>query len=154
MFSISACLCVTCVTVEPPRQNDVQPPAPSSSSSQAPPAPGSSRYRERRSRRAHRGGGTRDDRYRSGQRQHEKPSTVRVETSVRNTSDALIAEEALFNTSSDAPFSFLGQLAPKFTQRTDSKGPIKELCVCVCGLKKITVKAWSRASPSMRTPAL
>lgn len=69
VFSISACLCVTCVTVEPPRQNDVQPPTPSSSSSQAPPAPSSSRYRERRSRRAHRSGGTRDDRYRSGQRQ-------------------------------------------------------------------------------------
>lgn len=52
--------------VEPPRQNDVQPPAPSSSSSHAPPPSSSSRYRERRSRRTHRGGGTRDDRYRSG----------------------------------------------------------------------------------------
>uniref|UniRef100_A0A7N6AQT1 DMAP1-binding domain-containing protein n=1 Tax=Anabas testudineus TaxID=64144 RepID=A0A7N6AQT1_ANATE len=38
--------------------------APSSSSSHAPP-PSSSKYRERRSRRTHRGGGTRDDRYRS-----------------------------------------------------------------------------------------
>ncbi|XP_037535806.1 disco-interacting protein 2 homolog B-A [Nematolebias whitei] len=47
-----------------PPQNDVQPPAPSSSS-QAPPPASSSRYRERRSRRTHRGGGTRDDRYRS-----------------------------------------------------------------------------------------
>uniref|UniRef100_A0A3Q3GNC7 Disco-interacting protein 2 homolog B-A-like n=1 Tax=Kryptolebias marmoratus TaxID=37003 RepID=A0A3Q3GNC7_KRYMA len=37
----------------------------SSSSSQAPPPASSSRYRERRSRRTHRGGGTRDDRYRS-----------------------------------------------------------------------------------------
>uniref|UniRef100_A0A4W6EIC5 Disco interacting B n=1 Tax=Lates calcarifer TaxID=8187 RepID=A0A4W6EIC5_LATCA len=52
--------------VEPPPQNDVQPPAPSSSSSShAPPPSSSSRYRERRSRRTHRGGGTRDDRYRS-----------------------------------------------------------------------------------------
>uniref|UniRef100_A0A4W6EHX1 Disco interacting B n=1 Tax=Lates calcarifer TaxID=8187 RepID=A0A4W6EHX1_LATCA len=41
-------------------------PAPSSSSSShAPPPSSSSRYRERRSRRTHRGGGTRDDRYRS-----------------------------------------------------------------------------------------
>ncbi|TNN81382.1 Disco-interacting protein 2 B-A [Liparis tanakae] len=53
--------------VEPPRQNDRQPPAPSSSSSQGPPSSGSSRYRERRSRKTHRSGGTRDDRYRSGQ---------------------------------------------------------------------------------------
>uniref|UniRef100_A0A665WPT9 Disco-interacting protein 2 homolog B-A-like n=1 Tax=Echeneis naucrates TaxID=173247 RepID=A0A665WPT9_ECHNA len=51
--------------VEPPPQNDVQPPAPSSSSNHAPPPSSSSRYRERRSRRTHRGGGTRDDRYRS-----------------------------------------------------------------------------------------
>uniref|UniRef100_A0A8D0ALU3 Disco-interacting protein 2 homolog Bb n=1 Tax=Sander lucioperca TaxID=283035 RepID=A0A8D0ALU3_SANLU len=51
--------------VEPPRQNDVQPPAPSSSSSHGPPPSSSSRYRERRSRRTHRSGGTRDDRYRS-----------------------------------------------------------------------------------------
>ncbi|TKS71574.1 Disco-interacting protein 2 -like protein B-A [Collichthys lucidus] len=51
--------------VAPPRQNDVQPPAPSSSSSHPAPPSSSSRYRERRSRRTHRGGGTRDDRYRS-----------------------------------------------------------------------------------------
>lgn len=51
--------------VEPPPQNDVQPPMPSSSSSHAPPPSSSSRYRERRSRRTHRSGGTRDDRYRS-----------------------------------------------------------------------------------------
>ncbi|TMS19798.1 Disco-interacting protein 2-like protein B-A [Larimichthys crocea] len=51
--------------VAPPRQNDVQPPAPSSSSSHPPPPSSSSRYRERRSRRTHRSGGTRDDRYRS-----------------------------------------------------------------------------------------
>uniref|UniRef100_A0A671XUE5 Disco-interacting protein 2 homolog B-A-like n=1 Tax=Sparus aurata TaxID=8175 RepID=A0A671XUE5_SPAAU len=51
--------------VEPPRQNDVLPPAPSASSSQAAPPSSSSRYRERRSRRTHRSGGTRDDRYRS-----------------------------------------------------------------------------------------
>ena len=95
--SVILCLCVPCVTVEPPRQNDVQPPAPSSSPSQAPPAPSSSRYRERRSRRAHRGGGTRDDRYRSGQR----PPL----------SDALIADQPLFHTSSDAPFTFLGHSA-------------------------------------------
>uniref|UniRef100_A0A8D3DLP0 Disco-interacting protein 2 homolog Bb n=1 Tax=Scophthalmus maximus TaxID=52904 RepID=A0A8D3DLP0_SCOMX len=44
--------------------NDVLPPPTSSSSSHGPP-PSSSRYRERRSRRTHRGGGTRDDRYRS-----------------------------------------------------------------------------------------
>uniref|UniRef100_A0A7N6AID4 DMAP1-binding domain-containing protein n=1 Tax=Anabas testudineus TaxID=64144 RepID=A0A7N6AID4_ANATE len=50
--------------VEPPPRNDVKPLAPSSSSSHAPP-PSSSKYRERRSRRTHRGGGTRDDRYRS-----------------------------------------------------------------------------------------
>uniref|UniRef100_A0A8C6VW38 Disco interacting B n=1 Tax=Nothobranchius furzeri TaxID=105023 RepID=A0A8C6VW38_NOTFU len=42
----------------------IQAPAPSSSS-QAPPPSSSSRYRERRSRRTHRRGGTRDDRYRS-----------------------------------------------------------------------------------------
>uniref|UniRef100_A0A669EQG0 Disco-interacting protein 2 homolog Bb n=1 Tax=Oreochromis niloticus TaxID=8128 RepID=A0A669EQG0_ORENI len=47
----------------PPPQN-VQPPAPSSSS-HAPPPSSSSRYRERRARRTHRSGGTRDDRYRS-----------------------------------------------------------------------------------------
>uniref|UniRef100_A0A669CME1 Disco-interacting protein 2 homolog Bb n=1 Tax=Oreochromis niloticus TaxID=8128 RepID=A0A669CME1_ORENI len=40
------------------------PPAPSSSS-HAPPPSSSSRYRERRARRTHRSGGTRDDRYRS-----------------------------------------------------------------------------------------
>uniref|UniRef100_A0AAX7TGH2 DMAP1-binding domain-containing protein n=1 Tax=Astatotilapia calliptera TaxID=8154 RepID=A0AAX7TGH2_ASTCA len=40
------------------------PPAPSSSS-HAPPPSSSSRYRERRTRRTHRSGGTRDDRYRS-----------------------------------------------------------------------------------------
>uniref|UniRef100_A0A671Y128 Disco-interacting protein 2 homolog B-A-like n=1 Tax=Sparus aurata TaxID=8175 RepID=A0A671Y128_SPAAU len=45
--------------------NDVLPPAPSASSSQAAPPSSSSRYRERRSRRTHRSGGTRDDRYRS-----------------------------------------------------------------------------------------
>ncbi|KAF0035023.1 hypothetical protein F2P81_012781 [Scophthalmus maximus] len=50
--------------VEPPPKNDVLPPPTSSSSSHGPP-PSSSRYRERRSRRTHRGGGTRDDRYRS-----------------------------------------------------------------------------------------
>uniref|UniRef100_A0A8C4IW07 Disco-interacting protein 2 homolog Bb n=1 Tax=Dicentrarchus labrax TaxID=13489 RepID=A0A8C4IW07_DICLA len=44
---------------------DVQPPASSSSSNHAPPPSGSSRYRERHSRRTHRSGGTRDDRYRS-----------------------------------------------------------------------------------------
>uniref|UniRef100_A0A8C4IU97 Disco-interacting protein 2 homolog Bb n=1 Tax=Dicentrarchus labrax TaxID=13489 RepID=A0A8C4IU97_DICLA len=49
----------------PPRQPDVQPPASSSSSNHAPPPSGSSRYRERHSRRTHRSGGTRDDRYRS-----------------------------------------------------------------------------------------
>ncbi|XP_023209303.1 disco-interacting protein 2 homolog B-A-like isoform X3 [Xiphophorus maculatus] len=49
-----------------PPQNDAQPPAPSSSSHAPAPAPAnSSRYRERRSRRTHRNGGTRDDRYRS-----------------------------------------------------------------------------------------
>lgn len=80
VFLISACLCAMCLTVEPPRQNDAQPPAPSSSSSHVPPAPSSSRHRERRSRRTHRGGGTRDDRYRSGQHKHEKPSAVRGET--------------------------------------------------------------------------
>uniref|UniRef100_A0A665WPQ2 Disco-interacting protein 2 homolog B-A-like n=1 Tax=Echeneis naucrates TaxID=173247 RepID=A0A665WPQ2_ECHNA len=53
------------IHMEPPPQNDVQPPAPSSSSNHAPPPSSSSRYRERRSRRTHRGGGTRDDRYRS-----------------------------------------------------------------------------------------
>uniref|UniRef100_A0A8C2XJB6 Disco-interacting protein 2 homolog Bb n=1 Tax=Cyclopterus lumpus TaxID=8103 RepID=A0A8C2XJB6_CYCLU len=42
-----------------------QPPAPSSSSSHGPPPSSSSRYRERRSRKTHRSGGTRDDRYRS-----------------------------------------------------------------------------------------
>ncbi|KAI4827626.1 hypothetical protein KUCAC02_031010 [Chaenocephalus aceratus] len=51
--------------VEPPRQNDVQRPAPSSSSSHGPPPSSSSRHRERRSRKSHRSGGTRDDRYRS-----------------------------------------------------------------------------------------
>lgn len=55
-----------CLTVEPPRQNDAPPAAPSSSSSHAPHPSSSSRYRERRSRRTHRSGGTRDDRYRSG----------------------------------------------------------------------------------------
>lgn len=55
-----------CLTVEPPRQNDVPTVAPSSSSSHAPHPSSSSRYRERRSRRTHRSGGTRDDRYRSG----------------------------------------------------------------------------------------
>uniref|UniRef100_A0A7N8XV93 Disco-interacting protein 2 homolog Bb n=1 Tax=Mastacembelus armatus TaxID=205130 RepID=A0A7N8XV93_9TELE len=57
--------CCVCLTVEPPPKNDVQPPAPTSSSSQLPPPSSSSRYRERRARRSHRSGGTRDDRYRS-----------------------------------------------------------------------------------------
>ncbi|RVE73182.1 hypothetical protein OJAV_G00048420 [Oryzias javanicus] len=48
----------------PPLQNDVPPAAPAPSS-HAPPPASSSRYRERRSRRTHRNGGTRDDRYRS-----------------------------------------------------------------------------------------
>uniref|UniRef100_A0A8C2XI17 Disco-interacting protein 2 homolog Bb n=1 Tax=Cyclopterus lumpus TaxID=8103 RepID=A0A8C2XI17_CYCLU len=43
----------------------ITPPAPSSSSSHGPPPSSSSRYRERRSRKTHRSGGTRDDRYRS-----------------------------------------------------------------------------------------
>lgn len=60
-------VCCFCLTVAPP-QNDAQAPAPSSSSHTPAPAPAnSSRYRERRSRRMHRNGGTRDDRYRSGQ---------------------------------------------------------------------------------------
>lgn len=79
IFCAKACLivfhcCFFFVTVAP-RQNDVQPPAPSSSS-QAPPPASSSRYRERRSRRTHRGGGTRDDRYRSGE--HRNPLKPRV----------------------------------------------------------------------------
>uniref|UniRef100_A0A3B3ZPS2 DMAP1-binding domain-containing protein n=1 Tax=Periophthalmus magnuspinnatus TaxID=409849 RepID=A0A3B3ZPS2_9GOBI len=43
----------------------IQPPAPPSSSGHAPPPSNASRYRERRSKRSHRNGGTRDDRYRS-----------------------------------------------------------------------------------------
>ncbi|XP_030230784.1 disco-interacting protein 2 homolog B-A isoform X3 [Gadus morhua] len=59
---------------EPPPQNHLPPPAPASSSTpghapsssgHAPPSSSSSRYRERRSRRPHRSGGTRDERYRS-----------------------------------------------------------------------------------------
>lgn len=66
-----------CLAVEPPRQTDVPPAAPSSSSSHGPHPSSSSRYRERRSRRTHRGGGTRDDRYRSG----DPPSTLRSRSS-------------------------------------------------------------------------
>uniref|UniRef100_A0A7N5ZPW0 DMAP1-binding domain-containing protein n=1 Tax=Anabas testudineus TaxID=64144 RepID=A0A7N5ZPW0_ANATE len=64
VFLLLISVCFVYLTVEPPPRNDVKPLAPSSSSSHAPP-PSSSKYRERRSRRTHRGGGTRDDRYRS-----------------------------------------------------------------------------------------
>ncbi|KAJ3602518.1 hypothetical protein NHX12_030272 [Muraenolepis orangiensis] len=57
---------------EPPPKNNLPPPTPASSASHAPsssihgpPSSSSSRYRDRRSRRPHRSGGTRDERYRS-----------------------------------------------------------------------------------------
>lgn len=66
---------VFCVYFTAPPPQNVQPPAPSSSS-HAPPSSSSSRYRERRARRTHRSGGTRDDRYRSGEREVQRQNVL------------------------------------------------------------------------------
>lgn len=66
---------VFCVYFTAPPPQNVQPPAPSSSS-HAPPPSSSSRYRERRTRRTHRSGGTRDDRYRSGEQEVQRQNVL------------------------------------------------------------------------------
>lgn len=75
VFDCFVTMHVFCVYFTAPPPQNVQPPAPSSSS-HAPPPSSSSRYRERRTRRTHRSGGTRDDRYRSGEQEVQRQNVL------------------------------------------------------------------------------
>lgn len=137
---------VFCVYFTAPPPQNVQPPAPSSSS-HAPPPSSSSRYRERRTRRTHRSGGTRDDRYRSGEQEVQRqnvlhPTLVVPPWSHQRYSTVFRAE------------TIRQQSVFKLRSWAVSKGQIKELWgTCVCGRARQTAvlcRSWE--APLVRTP--
>lgn len=134
---------VFCVYFTAPPPQNVQPPAPSSSS-HAPPPSSSSRYRERRARRTHRSGGTRDDRYRSGEQRSPAPkcssSHFGCPTTVTPAVQRTTAQFSELKRSDNSPFL---SLDPGLFQRDKLKS---------CGERVCESEADSSALPQLGSP--